>query len=119
NEDTGTGGGTRPPGLALDGSNNVYIVGENSGGGYPMWPAGNIYSTQNGGRDIVVTKLHNDGKSLDSSIYLGSGDDDYAAGIALDSSGKVYVAGYTESSSLDGTAPTYPTTAGVVNQTIT
>ena len=99
---------TSPPGLAVDSYGNVTIAAE-SDQGYPTTPG--AYQTYQGGsyEDGVVTKLHNDGKTLDYSTYLGGSDgNSLATGVALDSSGNAYVSGYTD-------ADNYPTTPGAYN----
>ena len=69
--------------LILDSSNNAYI------GGYT-----NSYTV--GGSDICMVKFNSLGIKQ-SNISWGGGSDDQGHGIALDSSGNVYVGGYTES----------------------
>ena len=64
-------------------------------------------ATYNGGSfDAFVTKLATSGGSLDFSTYLGGSSDDRGYGIAVNgATGRVYVAGQTDSSG-------FPTTAG-------
>jgi hypothetical protein len=62
--------------------------------------------TKGGGRDAFVTKLNQIGSApLVYSTYLGDGENDSGAGIALGAGGTAYVTGY--SASMD-----FPTTAG-------
>jgi hypothetical protein len=61
--------------------------------------------------DTFVATLNPSGSGLLFSTYLGgTGGDDYAYGLALDSAGNVYVTGQTYSSS-------FPTTAGALQTT--
>ena len=65
--------------------------------------------TYGGGFDGFVSKLNGSG-SLVYSTYLGGSGDDVTQGIAVDSSGNAYVAGYTTSSN-------FPTTLGALQTT--
>lgn len=82
--------------IAVDGSGNAYITGSTSSAS--NFASSGAYDTsQNGGDDAFVTKLASDGKSVTWTTYLGGTAGDTAYGIAVDSSGKVYVTGYTSS----------------------
>ena len=62
----------------------------------------------NGGfRDAFVAKVNATGTALSYCGYIGGSGDDYAAGIAVDSSGNAYVTGTTTS-----TEATFPATVG-------
>jgi len=98
-------------GLALDDGNDPWVVGDTESASFPTTPDC-VDDSHNGGRDIVVFKLDQDGSDLLYSSYIGGGgrdggggDIDGGEGIALDDTGKVYVAGGTESTD-------FPTTAG-------
>src|SRR5262249_14983924 len=58
-----------------------------------------------GGQDAFVLKLDSTGATLTYSTYLGGGDTDSAAGIAVDLGGNAYVTGVTKSTD-------FPTTSG-------
>ncbi|MCF6158069.1 MAG: hypothetical protein E3K32_05750 [wastewater metagenome] len=85
-------------GIAVDGSGNVYITGETRSHNFPVISAmhkkkaGNAESS-----DIFITKLNASGDMV-YSTYLGGNGDDISNGIAVDSSGNIYVTGYTKSS---------------------
>jgi len=73
-------------GIALDTSGNVYVTGESEATwGVPIRPIG-------GSRDAFAAKLSVSGV-LQWNTFLGSSLDDYGYGIALDTSGNVYVTG--------------------------
>ena len=62
------------------------------------FPTKNAYQGDQGGRDTFVTKLNNAGNDLLYSTYLGgSGADWHSHGIAVGSSGNVYIASQTNS----------------------
>ncbi|PYM24538.1 MAG: hypothetical protein DMD78_08645 [Candidatus Rokuibacteriota bacterium] len=83
-----------PGAIAVDGAGNAYIVGH-AGSGLPTTNA--LQPTPAGGQDAFVTKLSPSGSALVFSTYLGGSQDDAATGVALDGSGKIYVAGGTDS----------------------
>jgi len=75
--------------IAVDSGGNVYVVGRSEESwGTPIHPWTPVAS------DAFVAKLDNNGVRL-WHTFMGSSQDDIGTGIALDSSGKVYVAGYS------------------------
>ncbi|MGB3903387.1 MAG: SBBP repeat-containing protein [Anaerolineae bacterium] len=99
--------------IALDTSNNAYIVGStesSTGEGFPTTL--NAYDTSyNGDWDAFVAVIDpggNGSSDLLYSTYFGGTDHDRASGVDVDSDGNVYMAGPTESSEGEG----FPTTAG-------
>jgi hypothetical protein len=81
-------------GVALDSSGNVYVTGITFGA-----LDGNTYM---GGADIFLVKYNSAG-AKQWTQQLGTTADDYGQGLAVDSSGNVYVTGYT-AGGLDGNA---------------
>ena len=81
--------------LVLDGANRVFLTGYTYSGDFPMVNAFQFSTT--GGPDAFVTEVAADGASLVYSTYLGGGNYDNATGIALDSSGNIFVGGVTSS----------------------
>ncbi|MBP7796975.1 MAG: SBBP repeat-containing protein [Elusimicrobiales bacterium] len=79
-------------GVAFDTSGNVYITGYTKCG-----LDGNTFA---GGADIVLIKYDSNGNKIWTS-QIGTSSDDKANGVAVDTSGNVYVTGYT-GSGLDG-----------------
>ena len=97
-------------GIAVDSSRSAYVAGYTSSTNFPTQ---NPYQGTNAGSsDAFITKLVPGGNALSYSTYLGGGSDDYAYGIAVDSSGSAYVAGETRSTNLPTQNPYQSTNAG-------
>jgi hypothetical protein len=79
--------------IAVDGSGNAWIAGFTYGGKFPV--AAPLQAASGGIYDAIVSELDPTGSNLLFSTYLGGSGDDAAGGLALDSSGNVYVAGDT------------------------
>ncbi|MBI5374272.1 MAG: SBBP repeat-containing protein [Candidatus Schekmanbacteria bacterium] len=98
-------------GIAIDTSGNVYITGSTYSYDFPTTPgaydrAGSFFYEQ----DVFVSKLNNTLTSLLASTFIAGISDDVAENIAIDSSGNIYVVGYTESSNFPYTTGAYDTT---------
>ncbi|MBU0494485.1 MAG: SBBP repeat-containing protein [Chloroflexi bacterium] len=91
-------------GIAVDGSGNVYVVGYSNA----AWGASPVRA-YTAGQDGWAAKLASDG-SLTWHTFLGGASNQMASGIAVDGSGNVYVAGY--SNVTWGTSPVRAYTAG-------
>jgi hypothetical protein len=89
--------------IAIDGGGNIWVAGVAGGSGFPT-TSGALSSHSSGAEDAFVARLDSNG-ILKYSTYLGGGGTDVATALAIDSSGGIYVAGYT--SSVD-----FPTTSG-------
>jgi len=92
-------------GLALDSSGNAYVAGSTTSTDFP--PKNPLPLESAGG---FVSELNSSGNALVYSTYLGAGQSDFAAAVAVDATGKAYVTGGTKS-------PTFKTTTGVVQPT--
>ncbi|MGB8064261.1 MAG: SBBP repeat-containing protein [Candidatus Sulfotelmatobacter sp.] len=96
--------------IAVDGSGNAYVAGAtNSGSGsnFPITP-GAFQASPQGGYDAFVLELNSTGSALTFCTYLGGGGDDFAHGIAVDTSG-VYVVGSTASTNFPDTTSGFQT----------
>lgn len=88
-------------GISVDASGNAFVAGTTSSSNFPTVNA--VQATyQGGGSDAFVTELNPSGQALVFSSYLGGSaftgsGNDLGAGIAVDSSGAVYVTGVTKS----------------------
>jgi len=92
-----------PSGIAVDADGNAYITG-GAGADLPTFNA--LQSSLAGGAsDAFVTRFNATGSALVFSTYLGGNGDDEAAGIALDSSANIYIAGVARSTNFPQVSP--------------
>jgi hypothetical protein len=94
--------------IALDSSDNAYIVGTTQSDTFPT-TTGAFQENRSTVRDVFVSKLETDGSDLVYSTFLGGSSDDFGNGIAVDSAGNGYVTGATRS--ID-----FPTTPGAFEE---
>jgi len=80
--------------IAVDTAGNAFITGITYSSDFPTQ---NPYQTDQGNRDIFITKLNSAGNGLIYSTYIGGGDKDHGYGIAVDDSGNAFVTGDTYS----------------------
>ena len=103
-------------GITTDAAGNAYVAGYTSSPNFPATSGALDRTCGTDGfcnfsaLDAFVTKLNAAGSAIVYSTFLGGNGNDYAYGIAVDSAGNAYVAGYTESSD-------FPTTAGAFQRT--
>ncbi|MBM4299926.1 MAG: hypothetical protein FJ121_00115 [Deltaproteobacteria bacterium] len=81
--------------IAVDALGNAYVTGETSSANFPL--LGPLQKTLTGAPNAFVTKLNAGGTGLLYSTYLGGTATDFGFGIAVDSSSRAYVAGFTTS----------------------
>jgi hypothetical protein len=94
-------------GMVLDAQNNAYVVGNSGSEDWPV--SGNAYQNARKAigryvRNVVVTKFDASG-TLIYSTFIGGTTNDYGNSIAVDTTGRAYVAGVTNSAD-------FPVTAG-------
>jgi hypothetical protein len=94
-------------GIMVDGAGNAYLTGETESSDFPTTP-GAFDAGYNGGVDAYVVKLNAAGTGLDYASFLGGINDDYGYAIAVGSTGRAYITGYTNS--VD-----FPTTVGALD----
>lgn len=91
-------------GIAVDNTGQAYMIGHSYSTTYPT-TFGALDTSQNGGTDVVVTKLNVAGSGLLYSTFFGGSADDEGNCIVTDGAGNVYVGGRTQSTN-------FPTTPG-------
>ncbi len=114
----GGSGGDSGAGMAVDGSGNSYVVGNTGSPDFPTTP-GAFQTICNGGGqcnvssgDAFVSKISPDGSLFVWSTYLGGSSAEQASGVAIDSQGYVYVAGFTSSYNFPLVSPSQKKFAG-------
>jgi len=94
-------------GISVDGSGNAYVTGITYSTEATFPVIGGPDLTRNGGTDAFVALVNVSGTALAYCGYIGGSGDDTGDGIALDSTGNVYVTGNTYS-----TEATFPVISG-------
>ncbi|UJS17530.1 MAG: SBBP repeat-containing protein [Candidatus Jettenia sp.] len=94
--------------LAIDTEGNVYVTGRTNDAATDLPTTSGAYDpSHNGFSDVFVSKFNSGLTSLLASTFLGGAGTDYGSSLAIDTVGKVYVAGYTHDAATD-----LPTTSG-------
>ena len=110
----GSGGTISAPeignGIAVDSAGCAYIAGTTSSSNFPT--SNPLKSSLSGSQDAFALKLSASGNALVYSTYLGGSSIDMAMAIAVDSTGRAYVAGYTASTDFPTVSAVQSTYAG-------
>ena len=107
----GGSGGDEAASIAIDSAGHAYVAGISGSTDFPTTHG--AFQTQNNGQgDAFVTVFDAAGSALVDPTFLGGNSQDYASGIAVDSSGQAYVAGDTESTDFPVTKNAYQGTFG-------
>jgi uncharacterized protein (TIGR03437 family) len=101
--------------IAADASGNAYLAGEARSNNFPTANALQPMKGSMAFSDAFVTKLNPDGSAFIYSTYLGGSFTDEGSGIAIDSSGNVYVSGTTRSTDFPTKNPIQSTLNGEEN----
>ena len=95
--------------ITVDVKGNVYVTGCTESFDFPT-TSGAYDTTPDENGDVFIVKLNSTGTDLIYSTFLGGTYLDYGQDIAINGSGNVYIAGYTESSDFPTTPGAYDTT---------
>ncbi|MCK6684160.1 MAG: SBBP repeat-containing protein [Thermoanaerobaculia bacterium] len=98
-------------GIAVDSAGRAHVTGYTASIGFPV-TAGALDTVQNGDFDVFVTKLDAAGALLAFSTFLGGAGYEGGDGIAVDTSGNVFVTGQTRSNTFPVTGGAYQTVIG-------
>ena len=96
-------------GIAVDRLGNAFVVGHTDSRDFPMQAA--TQPEHAGAVDAFLSKIDPSGKRLLFSTYLGGDNEDEARAVALDTNGRVVVAGTTLSTD-------FPTSSGAFQSTL-
>lgn len=92
-------------GLAVSQGGEMVLSGETSSAQFPVTPGAFRTTYSGGSKDGFVLRLDATGGSIAAATYLGGGSSDLAVSVALNSLGRIVVAGLTQS-------PDFPTSPG-------
>lgn len=96
-------------GIAVDATGNAFVTGSTDSTNFPTADAASAPLA--GGYDVFITQLDSSGQFVDS-IFLGGGDDESGRGIAVNTSGNVFVTGNTDSINFPTVNPIYAANSG-------
>ena len=95
--------------LVVDGAGRAVVVGSSGSNAFPT-TTGALQTSRRGADDGVVFMLEADGSGLVFATFFGGNRDDHISGVALNSTGGVWVCGQTYSSNLLVTPDAFQTT---------
>ena len=109
----GTTGASEGLAVALDAAGNTYITGTTTDTAYPTVNAyqGALVAQ----KDVFISKVNATGTALVYSTFLGGSGSEVGNGIAVDTAGNAYIAGYTQSSDFPTHAPLQASLNGTIN----
>ncbi|HEV8266715.1 MAG TPA: SBBP repeat-containing protein, partial [Thermoanaerobaculia bacterium] len=92
-------------GIAIDASGNAYVAGSTTSTNFPT-TVGSVQPNDldAAGTDAYVTKLNPTGTALVYSTYIGAAGTQLVHDIAVDSTGRAFIAGFSDASDVDGDA---------------
>ena len=106
----GGNGTTYGESLAIDGSGNAYVTGITLATDFPVTPGAFQGTADRNLGAAFVAKLTPSGGALGYATYLGGAGEDWGDSIAVDATGRAFVAGHT-------TATDFPVTPGAFDTT--
>src|SRR5947209_19833560 len=96
-------------GIAVDSAGDAYVTGSANSTNFPTLSP--VQGTLGGGQDAFVVRLTPTG-ALRYSTYLGGSSQEQGQGIAVDTFGTAYIAGYTFSANFPTDNPLQASDAG-------
>ena len=105
----GPNNNANPQAIALDANNDAYVLASTSSNTFGIVNGIEGYSN---GDDLLLVEIDPATSTELFATYLGASADEFPAGIALDSSGNLYIAGSTDSSDLPVTQGAFQTMLG-------
>jgi len=97
--------------VALDSTGNAYVTGDTTSANFPV-TAGSFQETYADGGDAFVVKLAASGATTSFATYLGGVDTEQGLAIVPDSTGSVFVTGFTRSADFPVMSPVQETFGG-------
>jgi hypothetical protein len=97
-------------GIAVDSLGNAYVTGYANSANFPTFNP--LQPALAGLQDAFAAEINPTGSAFLYSTYLGGSGADDGAGIAVDSTGNVYIAGTTTSTNFPTVSPLQPTYGG-------
>ncbi len=92
------GSGTDSPSRLVLAAGDIFVAGRTTSSDFPLTPANTFNGNGSGSAsDAFLARLSGDGQTLRYARYLGGSGHEAAFGLAVDSSGKAFVAGSTQS----------------------
>jgi len=107
----------RGHGIAVDSEGAAYVTGFTTSADFPIWNP--FQGSRSGIEDAFITKINPSGIALDYSTYLGGSNRETGNGIAVDSEGAAYVAGFTNSADFPTWNPLQGSRSGMEDAFIT
>ncbi|MGB0014778.1 MAG: choice-of-anchor D domain-containing protein [Candidatus Sulfotelmatobacter sp.] len=98
-----------PRAIALDSNNDAYVLSSTSSSSFGIVNGIEPYSN---GSDLLLIEIDPLASTQLFATYLGASADEFAAGIALDSNGNIYIAGSTDSTDLPTTQGSFQNALG-------
>jgi hypothetical protein len=83
--------------VAVDAAGNAVLGGATNSQDFPVTRTSAFQSSNRGGAVGFITVLNDRGPGLAASTYVGGSGTDIVYSVALDSAGRIYAAGYTDS----------------------
>lgn len=105
----GANNNANPQSIGLDGNNDAYVLASTSSSAFSTVNAIEPYSS---GNDMLLVEISPAGDTELFATYLGANADEFPAGLVVDATGNLYVAGSTDSTDLPVTQGAFQNVLG-------